>query len=107
MAHIALQSRTQVSLRLGGGSIAGTVTAIALTGRTRIMEPATTDKSCGSMTVVTIQRCCDMRRIGLGILANSRTTIMAGLAIVHDAAVIKRCPGEGSSVMTDTTILVR
>ena len=82
------------------------MTAIAIIFGAVIMEPGATHKSCGGMTEVAIQRRCNMRRIGLGLLADRRTAVMAGLAIVHDAGMIEHSADKGSGVMTDSTILI-
>ena len=58
---------------------------------------------------MTIQGGRDVGRVGLGIHANRRTTIMTGHAIVHDAGMIEHRASEGereASSMTDTAILV-
>jgi len=61
------------------------------------------------MTEVAIQSGRDVGRVGLGIHANRRTTIMAGHTIVHDAGMVEHCASEGereASSMTDAAILV-
>ena len=61
------------------------------------------------MTEVAIQSGRDVGRVGLGIHANRRTTIMTGDTIVHDAGMIEYRAFEakrGTSGMTDATILV-
>ena len=51
------------------------------------------------MTGVAIQASHEVGRVGLGILADRCTTIMAGFAIVHDAGMIKHRSDERTGVM--------
>ena len=51
------------------------------------------------MTGTAIQSGYKVRWVSLGILADRCTTIMAGLAIVHDAGMVKHRSDEGAGVM--------
>ena len=82
------------------------VTLIAVSSTTRIVSPCAAYKGCGGMTGVAIQGGCKVGGIGLGILTNRCNAIMAGLAIVNDACVIKHRFGKSTGVMTDATILI-
>ena len=81
------------------------VTPVACNGTTDIM-PCATCKGCGAMTEDAILSSVEL---GGMIFANYRITIMARLAIVHDAGMIEHRASEGkreASRMTDATILV-
>jgi hypothetical protein len=75
------------------------VTVVASIGSAGIMNPPTTHKGCRGMTGTAIQSGYKVRWVGLGILADRCTTIMAGLAIVHDAGMVKHRSDEGAGVM--------
>ena len=50
-----------------------------------------------------------MSRVGLGIFANSRVAVMAGLTVVHDTTMIEHCAGKAkwrTGTVTDTAILI-
>jgi len=101
MTHVTLFIRAYMTVWFGGGSIAGTVAVIALTGSTGIMEPGAADEGCGGMTEMAIQRCRNV-----AITHTGRRHTMTGRAIVHDAGMIKHRPFERTGVMTDTAILI-
>ena len=69
------------------------------------MNPATTDKGRSTVTCVAVQSGYEVRRVGLGIFADCRGTIMTGLTIVHDTGMIEYSASESTGVMTDATIL--
>ena len=75
------------------------MTVVACTGSAGIMNPGTTRKGCRGVTGIAIQSGYKVRRVGLGILADRCTTIMAGFAIVHDASMIKHRSDERTGVM--------
>ena len=75
------------------------MTVVACTGSAGIMNPGTTRKGCRGMTGIAIQSGYKVRRVGLGILADRCTTIMAGFAIVNDAGMVKHRSNEGAGVM--------
>ncbi len=106
MAAVALRRGDEVTAGRQPPCIGAIMARVADTISLRAMNPGPAHEGRGGMTEVTIQRCCDMGRIGLGILTDSRTAVMAGFAIVHDAGMIKHRPDEGIGIMTDTTILV-
>ena len=106
MTIVALRRGDKVTAGRQPSCIGAIMARVADTICLRAVNPGPADEGCGGMAEVTIQRCCDMRRIGLGILAYRRTAVMAGLAIVHDAGMIKHSPDEGSGGMTNTAILV-
>ena len=98
-----------MTIWLGGCTSARTVTLVAVTGSTGIMNPATTFESCSGMAGVAIQASFKVGRVGLGRLANRGRTIMTGHTIIHDAGMIKHRTGEAkrqSGGMADTAILV-
>ena len=75
------------------------MTVVASIGSAGIMNPRTTHKGCRGMTGTAIQASHKVRWVGLSILADRCTTIMAGLAIVHDAGMVKHRSDEGTGVM--------
>ena len=75
------------------------MTVVASIGSAGIMNPGTTRKGCRGMTGIAIQASHKVSRVGLSILAYRCTTIMAGLAIVHDAGMVKHRSNEGTGVM--------
>jgi len=56
MTHVTLFISAYMTIWLGGGSIAGTVTIIALTGSAGIVEPRAADEGCGGVAEMAIQR---------------------------------------------------
>ena len=86
----------------------GTVTLVAVTSSTAIMNPGTTQEGCGGMTGVAIQAGFKVGGVGLGRLANRGRTIMTGHTIIQDADMIKYRAGEAkreSGGMADAAIL--
>jgi len=75
------------------------VTVVASIGSAGIMNPGATHEGCRGMTGAAIQASHKVRWVSLGILAYRCTTIMAGLAIVHDAGMVKHRSDEGTGVM--------
>ena len=106
MTIIALCRGDEVTGRRQPCCISAIMARVAHTICLWAVNPDPAEEGRGGMTEVTIQRCCNMRGIGLGVLTDRRTAVMAGLAIVHDAGMIKHRADEGSGVMTDTAILV-
>jgi len=47
----------------------------------------------------------EMRRTGLGVFAGCGSAVMAGLAAIHDTAMIKHCSGEAAGGVTGAAIL--
>ncbi len=95
-----------MSVRLGSRIAIRTVTCIALTSSTDIVDPGTTYEGCGGMTGATIQSSRKVGRVGLGSHTFCCNTIMTRSTIVHDAGMIKHRTDEAAGCMTDATILV-
>ena len=90
----------------GSRATARTVTLIAVSSTTGIVDPGTTHESCGGMAMVAIQSGRNVCGVGLGIHANRCSTIMAGRTVIDDAGMIEPGPDEASGCMTDATVLV-
>ena len=88
------------------GTTTRAVTLIAISNARGIVSPGAAKEGCGGMTGVAIQRRFNVGGVGFGILANRCHTIMAGLAIINDAAMIESRPDETTGGMADSTILV-
>ena len=106
MTIVALRRGDKVTGRRQPSCISAVMARVANTVRLWAVNPGPAYEGRGGMTEVAIQRRCNMRRIGLGLLADRRTAVMAGLAIVHDAGMIEHSADKGSGVMTDSTILI-
>jgi hypothetical protein len=106
MTIVALRRGDKVTGSRQPSCISAIMARVAHTICLWAVNPGPAEEGRGGMTEVTIQSCCNMRGIGLGILTDRRTAVMAGLAIVHDAGMVKHSADEGSGVMTDTAILV-
>ena len=92
----------------GSRAAARTVTLVAVTGRTGIMHPGAAYEGCSGMTGTAIQISRKVGGVGLGSLANRRTTVMTRSTIVIDAGMIKYRAGEAKREpggMADTAIL--
>ncbi len=83
-----------MTIWFGGRAATRTVTLVAVTGSTGIMHPGAAYEGCGGMTGVAIQVGFKVGGVGLGSLANRRTTVMTGNTIVVDAGMIKYRAGE-------------
>ncbi len=94
-----------MACRFRGCTTICAVTVVACIGSAGIMNPATTDKGCSGVACMAIQSGYQVRRVGLGIFADCRSTIMTGLTIVHDAGMIKYSASESTGVVTQTAIL--
>ncbi len=97
-----------MTIWLGGRAAARTVTLVAVTGSTGIMNPGAAFESCGGMTGITIQAGFKVGGVSLGSLTNRRTTVMTGHTIVVDAGMIKYRAGEAKREpggMANTAIL--
>ena len=77
-----------------------------MTATTGIVSPGTTQEGCGGMTGVTIQRGLNVGRVGFSVFARRCNTIMAGLAVINDTAMVESRPDETTGGMADATILV-
>ena len=75
------------------------MTVVASIGSAGIMNPGAIGECRSGMTGTAIQPGYKVRWVSLGILADRCTTIMAGLAIVHDAGMVKHRSDEGTGVM--------
>ena len=93
---------------LGGRAAARTVTLVAVTGSTGIMNPGAAYEGCSGMTGTAIQVSRKVGRVGLGSLASRGNTVMTRITIVNDAGMIKYRAGEAkreTGGMADTAIL--
>ena len=91
-----------MTIWFGGRTTATTVTLVAVTGTTGIMNPGATDKGGCGMAEMAVQRGRKMI-----VILTSGCNPVAGRAIINDTGMIKHRSDEGTGVMTDTTILVR
>ena len=94
-----------MTIWLGGCTSARTVTLVAVTGSTGIMNPATTFESCSGMTGGTVQAGRNMSRYGIDHTLR-RSAIITGCTIVGDAGMIEGRRFEGIGRITDTAILI-
>ena len=94
-----------MAIWLGSRAVACTVTLIAISSTTGIMNPRTTQEGCGGMAIVTAQSGVKVGRVGFGTLTGRGYAVMAGLTTVNYACMINRCTDKCTGVMTDTTIL--
>ena len=104
MADIAFLRGNKMILRTLGFTADRYHTVVTGTAAIRnpLVIPGTADEGRGGMAVVAVQAGRDV----CVRLAGRRHTIVAGLAVVHDAGMIERRTGEaGSDGMADTAIL--
>ena len=106
MTYVALYSSAYMTEWPGSRTACIAVTCITLADTIGIVDPDTAQEGCGGMTGVAIQRGFKVSGVYLGILTDRRNTIMAGLAIVNDAGMIKHCSDKSTGVMTDAAILI-
>ena len=75
--------------------------AVAIAGTTGIVHPGAAHKGRGGMAMIAIQRSCYVV-----VIFTPCCDAMAGLAIAHNAGMVKYGPDETLGVMADATILV-
>lgn len=95
-----------MTCRFGSRATVSTVTLVAVTITTGVVDPGTAEEGCGSMTGAAIQSSRKVGRVGLGSHTFRCNTIMTRSAIVHDAGMIKHRTDEAAGCMTDATILI-
>ena len=105
MTHIALVGCVQVTVWFFSCATAVVMTILAVVGGAGIVHPAATSEGRSGMTGDTIQVGWKMVRHGVP-LASRRITIVAGNAVVGDAAMIESRRFEDARVMADTAIPV-
>ena len=105
VAHVALFRRRQMQVRFGGCTAARRMTAIAVAGAARVVNPGTADKGRGGMAEVAIQAGRDVRRHCIRH-AGGRVAVVTGSTIIDDAGMVEVCRDKAGRGMTDSAILV-